>query len=363
MKNCIFCGKELFLIILEHIILNAIGGRLGVTDLDCGECNTKQNDQIDTVLARELNHITNLLDVKRERRGFPAALYGISGEKNEEVKLAPGGRPELTKPGVDIQKEEKVHHVSITARSESEFRQILNGLKKNGYDIDVEEEVRNAQWQSVHPGKVNLQISVGSPEALRSICKTALLFYLKSGGKVEHVADAIAYVKGEKKGDFVRSAFQPPVSSVGISGVTHTVYVKGDTKDKTLYAWVEYYGTYGFGVILNENYQGEEFEASYCFDVLEQKELVFGANASISEKELFEAVKEKKFSSDRFTKKHEVLNQIIQQKQIQEYLGEKSAEIMKKHFPTGTTLTPEKYEAYLAEMAQVIATMIKNQNS
>lgn len=116
-------------------------------------------------------------------------------------------------------------------------------------------------------------------------------------------------------------------------------------------------------MILNENYQGENVEASYSFDVLEQKELTPGFDIPISKKELFEAVKEKKFSTERFTKKHEELNRIIQQKQVQEYLSEKSAELMRKHFSTDTTFSQEKYEAYLAEMAHVIAKMIQNQNS
>jgi len=361
MKNCVFCGQELLPNNPEeHIILNAIGGRLGTTDIDCGKCNAEQNKEIDCVLADELNYITNLLNVKRERRGSPAAIFADSAENNEKVKLVPGGKPELIKPIVSVQKENGLHQVSITARSESEFRQILNGYKKNGYGIDVDKEVRDAQWQSSDPGTVQITASVGSSEALRSICKSALLFYLKGGGQIEHVGDAIAYVKGEKSRDFV-GHFRPADSSAEPLSVTHTIYVKGDSKEKVLYAWVEYYGTYGFGIILNENYQGQEFEVSYCFDVLEQKEVTSSTTEAITKKALFEAVKEKKFSKDILAKKHEELNRIIQERQIQEFISEKAVELASKHFQMETEITPEKLEAYYRELEQEITTMVQNQ--
>ncbi len=50
----------------EHIILNAAGGRLKSKDLLCKNCNSSFGENIDSVLAEQLNYLANMLMIKRE---------------------------------------------------------------------------------------------------------------------------------------------------------------------------------------------------------------------------------------------------------------------------------------------------------
>jgi len=69
----------------EHILLNAIGGKLKSKKLICKSCNSEFGSEIDDTLARQLNPIANLLDIKRDR-GNPQNVKGTYN-CNRQVKL------------------------------------------------------------------------------------------------------------------------------------------------------------------------------------------------------------------------------------------------------------------------------------
>jgi hypothetical protein len=50
----------------EHVIPNAIGGRLKVRGFLCVECNSETGTKWDAVLAKQLNALCILLGVERE---------------------------------------------------------------------------------------------------------------------------------------------------------------------------------------------------------------------------------------------------------------------------------------------------------
>ena len=64
---CYACGKEITPSNRsdEHIIPNAIGGRLKSKSLLCKQCNSDFGDSIDSELSRQLNHIGNMLNIKK----------------------------------------------------------------------------------------------------------------------------------------------------------------------------------------------------------------------------------------------------------------------------------------------------------
>ena len=355
MSKCVFCGSELPPNNpVEHIILNAIGGKLKTNKLICGKCNHDLNEEIDTPLADQLNHLTNLLNVKRERGGSPEPLVGTSEKTGEEVKLISGGRPELMDPIYEVEIKDGKEIRNFTARSEEELRTYLKSLKKEGHDIDIEKEIQNAKRESVHPGQVNLNVQIGSKESFRSVCKTAVLYYLHSGGQVEHVKDAIEFVKGSTAEDRV-GHFNPPqsVNDIG-SGVVHRIYIKGDSKEKRLYSFVEYYGTNGFAVSLNENYQGPDYEASYCFDVLEKQVIQNPPSMPITTSEMHESVVKKISSKPGMEMKLAKVLETAMNKQREEFLAEKSKELIKKHFTDGTICTQEQVNAFCEDLKKLL---------
>lgn len=69
MKKCYFCGKDLNNQNLkpEHIIPNAVGGRLTSKNILCNDCNNKLSD-LDQSLANSVYLLTNLLNPKRDNK-------------------------------------------------------------------------------------------------------------------------------------------------------------------------------------------------------------------------------------------------------------------------------------------------------
>lgn len=51
---------------VEHIVLNAIGGKLKSRRLICRDCNSKFGSKIDTELAKQLSSFCTLLNIQRE---------------------------------------------------------------------------------------------------------------------------------------------------------------------------------------------------------------------------------------------------------------------------------------------------------
>lgn len=81
--NCYVCDVELIKEneTEEHIILNAIGGKLKSKKLICKVCNSNFGGRIDDSLAKQLNPIANLLNIKRER-GKPQNETVKCGERD-----------------------------------------------------------------------------------------------------------------------------------------------------------------------------------------------------------------------------------------------------------------------------------------
>jgi len=84
MPNCYVCDCEITEnnTYREHIILNAVGGKLVSPSIICKKCAPKF-DSIDTTLSSQLNFAGLMLDIKRDRGTNPPIKVkkDITGEK------------------------------------------------------------------------------------------------------------------------------------------------------------------------------------------------------------------------------------------------------------------------------------------
>ena len=55
--------------------------------------------------------------------------------------------------------------------------------------------------------------------------------------------------------------------------ICHTIYIKGDSKEGVLFAYVELIDFISALFIININYSGKSFEKSYCFDLVNSLEV------------------------------------------------------------------------------------------
>ena len=257
----------------EHIIINAAGGRLKSKELICRQCNSDFGEKIDSELAKQVNSIANMLMIKRHR-GEPQPIIGDSPSTGEQYDLELGGTPRLRKPTIDKTTDGDNTNISVTARSESELRNILKGIAKKNPHFNVEEAMKTAQWKNEYLDEaLHFQNSVGGEEVFRAVCKCAINYYIHKKGDAVFIKDLIPYIKGEKEADVVWMHYQDGIYDLASEESFHLVHLVGNQQEKVLYCYVDYFNTYKYLVLLNVNYTGIEIQETYCFDLINVTEI------------------------------------------------------------------------------------------
>ena len=119
----------------EHIIPNAIGGRRKTRGFICRGCNSTSGDSWDAEVARQLQPLSLLFSISRER-GTPPPLKIVTSE-GEAITISSDGLS-LTSPKFterEAGEGKKIYHV--TARTRDEARKIVEGLKRKHPEIGV----------------------------------------------------------------------------------------------------------------------------------------------------------------------------------------------------------------------------------
>jgi hypothetical protein len=267
----------------EHIIPNFCGGHLVSLDLLCAACNEILGTEIDGPLSREL-----LL-----ARLFPITLdRGKQSIKFLSAFTKDSKKPVLVRSNLDGYKYHKPEW-RINTNGELEFLRadnpqaalgILNYLSKQYPKINPEEEFKRIEWgESYLDERVNFDCTIGSINTLRAIAKIAVNFYLAKGGSMEFIAPAIEFVCNPNVRNKFVCFYYPIVApaDTATDEVSHLLYIKGDTKYQILYCYVELFNAINFMVVLNEDYSGPELSHTYCFDLLNTREINKAVNIGL----------------------------------------------------------------------------------
>lgn len=264
----------------EHILLNAIGGKLKSKKLICKSCNSEFGSEIDDTLARQLNPIANLLDIKRDR-GNPQNVKGKY--QNRDILIEPGGKMKLARPY--IEKNENMFH--LEASSERQAREVLQGIKRNHPQLDIEEEFKKAKRNKTYLPSVNINMNFGGEEARRALCKIAVNFFIYHGGKPEEVKHLLPYIKGSE--EEAEAYFYYPKSEVFYKDeeeVLHTLILVGDPQQKHLYVFVELFNEFKMVVFINKEYEGEPIYQSYHYNVVSNEVVEYDEPVKIPAQQL-----------------------------------------------------------------------------
>jgi hypothetical protein len=268
--KCYVCDTELTIEneTDEHIIINAAGGRLSSKELLCIKCNSDFGEGIDSILAKQLNNLANMLMVKRHR-GEPQPIIGDKKSTGEKYKLEVGGKPNLLKPSVEITTEGDKKNITVSARSESEMREILTGIAKKNPHFNVEEAMKSAQRREEYFDEaLHFQNNIGGKELFKAVCKCAMNFFIYNKGEATHIKHLIPYIKSMEEKDVVWFHYQENLYSLSPEESFHVLHLVGNPKEGILYCYVDYFNSYKYLVLLSDTYSGQEIRATYCFDLI-----------------------------------------------------------------------------------------------
>jgi hypothetical protein len=251
----------------EHILLNCSGAKLRSKELLCITHNSKFGEKIDSELSLQIGLVANLLNVKRDRGTAPA--FRAKSKSGTVYDILAGGKPALSKPEFIQEKEGDKVEITIKARSMNEAKIMLEGLKRKYSSIDINKELEAAQRQKdVLLEPVEVQTKIGGNFAFKSILKSAIGFYLYSGGEILNIQNVISDIDPNNLRPVPVGLFYDGNTLVSAKDIDifHVVAVKGAPAMGKLIAYVEYFRCYRFLVLLNANYNGPVFESSYIYN-------------------------------------------------------------------------------------------------
>ena len=291
---CFLCGKPLTdtQSSSEHVIPNALGGRMHSKKLVCEDCNSFLGRTIDPPLVDALSVPASLLDVSRQRGRNRTLLT----DDNDDYNLAPGIKPVLKQPLVNEKSDENgAKTIHIEADTEEDMRKAIQALKVKYPSIDVEKEMKNFQKRMKQiEGSVHIDASIDGEKIFPSIIKTAVEFYLMKRGHVKYVSHLIPVIKGKVKAADIEFFYpDEPVFSLPDEDdkIFHVLHITGDPKEKILYAYVSFFDILQCLMILNDEYNGKPMNISYVYNVLTTKNFSSDPNYKFTRDSLHSAMK------------------------------------------------------------------------
>lgn len=362
--NCYVCGKRITMKNKseEHIILNAVGGKLKSKELICKECNSKIGNQIDSELAKQLNFFANLLNIKRDR-GIPQDVVGVVKKTGEKYSIKPGGKPSLNKPSIIKTSTETGEYIDITARNETELKSMLKGLKNKYPNFDTDKALiskRKEEFRLKEP--ISVQQKIGGELVFRAICKAAINFYIHVGGKRECISHLIPYITGNEPKSIVWFCYEEDIYSLDKEECNHIIHLIGNPEEQILYCYIDYFNAHKYIVLLNDNYSGDIINKSYCYDLINQKEVNKKININYSRSEICNIVSSKLFNYSMITESHNQFMEKFMKKNQTDIIRDATEKAMNNSllkYPDNIPITKEMMDEFIKEAVNNLMPYLK----
>jgi hypothetical protein len=281
-KYCYISGEKLFgdNISKEHIIPNALGGFLKCSNLVTEKINNTLFAKLDAELAKAIE-LSRLISFKRDR-GEQPGLIGISEEgmrylvKNSVFTILP------MKPIEFIDSNGKPNK----RIPESQIDEYYKSLAKKYPNLSKEDFLKKVTFVTENKKK-NIDFKNGlniitNEIHFRGIAKIATNFAIKNNISRTCFLEMINFIKGADNYEKIELGYFYPKSFLKYhfyqNEISHILYLKGCNTEKILYCYIELFNTHCFIVILDKNYNGQNINESYVWDLLKRKQL----NKSIS---------------------------------------------------------------------------------
>lgn len=297
---------------LEHVIPNALGGKLKSYWLLNNEWNSKFGETIDKALIEQIP-LSTLISIKRDRGQNPKiTAFNEKDEKfliGENKYISKGFKKPETKL-IDENKE-------LIKFVKGQEDQILKAKKKKNPNLDIEKLKSQINW-TINNEEISLFFSpplspVSGSDAFRAICKIATNYYVLKTNDTLQIQKAISFIKSEIPWLNKIKYFYPKdkvIHNLCTHEISHLILVKGIQNEKLLYAYIELFSCYNFLIILNDNYTGKDIEYSYCYDLFKSTELKKTIDLNLTKLEIanMKFPQDENTESEFFAKTERVLN-------------------------------------------------------
>lgn len=250
----------------EHVIPEAIGGRLKVKGFICRRCNSNTGHTWDAELASQLRPLSLMFGVERQRGSTPG--LAITTTAGEDLVITAEGPLIPAKPSFSKKMVPEGVKIQITARSMKEAKRMLAGVKRKYPNVDIDRILAGAQVSRAYPkGLVHHRLEFGGQVSGRSIVKSVLAMAKHAGVLISVYQDALNYLRDPvaapcfgyyQATDLVTD--RPPEVPL------HCVSVEANPDTGLILGYAEYFGVNRVVVCLGRRYTGARVEACYAID-------------------------------------------------------------------------------------------------
>jgi HNH endonuclease len=299
-SNCVICNGPISTEndSREHVLPEAIGGRLQVKGFVCRRCNSDAGRTWDAKLTSQLLPLSLIFGVERQRGSTPG--LPIVTTAGEELVISPTGGFTLAKPSFSSETTPEGVKIQITARSMEEARRMLEGVKRKYPNMDVDRILAGARISTTYPkGMVRHDnLGIGGEFSGRSIVKSALAMAHRAGIPTGVCHDALDYLRD--------SAAAPCYGFYQASDLVidrlaevpfHCVSVEANPNTGLILGYAEYFGIHRIVLCLGRRYAGDRLQACYAIDPRTGEELDLSVRLGFSEADI-EAIYDYKMLPD-----------------------------------------------------------------
>ena len=266
----------------EHIIPNAIGGRKKVRDFICKRCNDETGEKWDSALTKQLQPFCTMLNIRRERgKNRPLPVETVSGRK---LIWNPDGSLTIARPKVDKRVVGDETHISIQAKSMSNFRRVLSGMTRKYPHLNIEKLVSQASsTQEYLQEPVRMSHDFGDTFIGRSIVKSCLAMAYKAGLTIDECDNAKDYLICDGEACFGYYNETDVIGNRPPDKIIHCIYVSADPGNGLVLAYVEHFSFQKIIACLSTSYNGPARECCYAVDPLTGEELDLNVSLGITQ--------------------------------------------------------------------------------
>jgi hypothetical protein len=287
-KKCALCSTSLSAKYRtkEHIIPNAIGGRKKTTGFICNACNNSLGERWDSELARQLNWFSLAVGISRERGEPPKQIVEtVSGDR---YWLLSDGSFTPEKSSYSEVKLGDATTINLTAKTVAEAKQRLKGIARKHPKFDVEKALNELTTTTSYlDSPLHVNLSLGGPDAGRSLVKSAFAFASECGIAHAQCEKALEYLLNPdlQTIPFGFAYLSDIVQDRPTDKIFHSVSLHGDPKNKRLWSYLEYFGIFRVIVVLSDVYHGPYLNEVYAIDPIKGERIGVKVTPHISEAE------------------------------------------------------------------------------
>lgn len=206
--SCLICDSPLSAISAskEHVIPNALGGRLKTTRATCVGCNSSSGHGADVRLVRQFHLLANALDVVRDRDDHPEAAF-IDPNTGRKYRMEPGKNPILA-PNIRVERSGSTIKYRFTAPTRAAAERLLNDIRPR--KPHTESDLVGTQC-TAEKFTWDFGYSADDETLLRSVARIAACYVRHVGIPIDHSEPTVRFARGEDVG---RCPVGPPRSDV-----------------------------------------------------------------------------------------------------------------------------------------------------